>query len=79
MDYEAAAKVLFEYFVRLSARYEALILVFQETMNDFNEFLSLPDKSNAVARYWDVASAVLSTVLPMLRVKSFAGSTFGFG
>ena len=25
------------------------------------------------------ATAVLSTVLPMLRVKSFAGSTFGFG
>ena len=56
------------YFVRLDARYNNLILIFQETINDFNEFLKLPPKSNDMMRYWDFAWAALNTVLPMLRI-----------
>jgi hypothetical protein len=68
MDYERASSKILEYFVRLDARYDNLILILQETMNDFNEFLKLPEKSNEMMRYWEVAWAALNTVLPMLRI-----------
>jgi hypothetical protein len=68
MDFEEASKQVTRYFIKLEARYINNILALQEAIMSFNEFLRLPASSSALSRYWVVAWAALSTVLPMLRI-----------
>jgi hypothetical protein len=57
-----------QYLNRLDAQCNAKELTLQQSIQDFNEFLKLPAKSNRYVAIWDAAWAIVAATVPALRL-----------
>jgi len=67
-DNNTTTGYVIKYLNRLDADYTAKELVLQESIRDFNEFKSLPPKSNKYIAIWDTAWAVVAVAVPAMRL-----------
>ena len=67
-DNQNAANYAIKYLNDVDAQYAAKEAMMQAAIRDFNDFLNLPAKSNNYLAIWDAAFAILSTVVPALRL-----------